>query len=118
GEEIDPCRAVHPFGDDSRIGIRPRDEGFETANRSRPVQRIKIILNADHGRRVDRLALKDALNKLSALRHAEDLRHRPGRCVAFEPLHSAGAQDEYAMRRLTAENLLPGEGDNVELRPG
>jgi hypothetical protein len=49
----------------------------------RPGERVEIVLDAQHRRRVDRLALEDALDQLAALGHAEDLRQRPGRRVAF-----------------------------------
>ena len=56
------------------------------------IERIDIVLDAEHRRRVDRLALEDALDQLAALGHAEDLRQRPGRLVAFQPLDGARAR--------------------------
>jgi hypothetical protein len=87
----------------------------EPADRLRPAQRVEIILDAQHGGRVDRLALEDALDQLAALGHAEDLRQRPGRRVALEPLDGARRQDQHAVRGLAAQHLLPGEGDDIEL---
>ena len=84
---------------------------------SRPVQRVEIILDAQHRRRVDGLALEDALDQLAGLGHAENLRQRPRRLVALEPLHRARGQDEHAVRRLAAQRLLPGERHHIELGP-
>ena len=89
----------------------------EAADRLRPLQRVEIILDAQHRRRVDRLALEDAFDQLAALGHAEQLGQRPGGLVGLEPLDRARAQDDHAVRRLAAERLLPGEGDDVELGP-
>jgi hypothetical protein len=83
----------------------------------RPLQGVEIVLDAQHRGRVDGLALEDALDQLSGLRHAKDLRNRPGRRVGFEPFDRARAQDDHAVRGLAAERLLPGEGGDVELRP-
>ena len=55
-------------------------------------QRVEIVLDAEHRRRVDRLALEDALDQLAALGQAEDLRQRPGRRVALQPLDRARAR--------------------------
>jgi hypothetical protein len=90
---------------------------FEPADGLRPVQRVEIILDAQHRRRVDGLALEDAFDQLAALGHAEDLRQRPGRLVALQPLDRARREHEHAVRRLAAQRLLPGEGDDVELGP-
>ena len=57
----------------------------------RPVQRVEIVLDAQHRRRVDGLAFEDAVVELAALGHAEDLRQRPGRLVALQPRHRARA---------------------------
>ena len=105
-----------PVVDDLRVGIGLGDEGLQAADRLRPFERIDVILDAEHGRRVDGLALEDALDELAALGHAEDLRQRPGRLVALEPLHRAGREDQHAVRRFAAQHLLPGEGDHIELR--
>ena len=83
----------------------------------RPVQRIEIILDAQHRRRVDGLAFEDAFVELAALGHAEDLRQRPGRLVGLEPLHRARRQHQHAVRGFAAQRLLPGEGHDIELRP-
>ena len=78
-------------------------------------QRVDIVLDAEHRRRVDRLALEDAFDQLAARGQAEDLRQRPGRLVAFQPLDGARRQDQHAVRALAAQHLLPGEGDDIEL---
>ena len=55
---------------------------------------------------------------LADLGQAEDLRQRPVGGEALEPLDGAGAEDQDAMAPLAAHRLLPGEGGDVELRPG
>ena len=55
--------------------------------------------------------------ELALVRQAENLRQRPGRRVALEPLHGARREHEHAVRRLAAQHLLPGPGDDVELVP-
>ena len=55
--------------------------------------------------------------ELAALGHAEELRQRPGRRVALQPLDRARREDQHAVRRLAAQRLLPGEGDDIELGP-
>ena len=84
---------------------------------SAQLQPVERILDAEHRRRVDRLALEDALGELAALGHAEDLRHRPRRRVALEPLDGARPQHQHAVRALAAQHLLPGPGDDIELVP-
>ena len=89
----------------------------EPADRLRPGERVEIVLDAQHRRRVDGRALENLLVELAALGHAEDLRQRPRRRVAFEPLDRARRQHDHAVRGLAAQRLLPGEGHDIELVP-
>ena len=50
---------------------------------SRPFERPDIILDREHRRRVDRLALEDALDQLAALGQPEDLRAAARRACGF-----------------------------------
>src|SRR5690606_41227371 len=68
--------------------------------------RSEDVFDTEHGRRVDRLALEDALDQLAVLGQAEDLRQRPGRRVGLEALHGPRAQHQHAMRGLAAGRLL------------
>src|SRR5690606_23348545 len=70
----------------------------------------------EHGRRIDGFTDEDAFDQLAALGHAENLRHRPCRLVAFQTLDSTWAEDEDAVCALAAQNLLPGEGHDIEFR--
>ncbi len=76
-----------PVAEDLEVGV-----GAGHAAPSSPptafaqVERVEVVLDAQHRRRVDRLALEDAVDQLAALGHAEDLRQRPGRRVALQPL--------------------------------
>ena len=116
GEEVDPRRARRPSRRCTReVGVGARDQRVEAADRFRPVERVEIVLDAEHRRRVDRLAREDAFDQLAALGHAEDLRQRPGRLVGLEPLDGARRKDQHAVLRLAAQHLLPGEGDDIEL---
>ena len=101
--------------DDREIGVGARDQRIEPADRLGPAERVEIVFDAQHRRRVDGLALEDAFDELAARGQAEDLRQRPGRLVGFEPFDGARRQDQHAMRALAAQHLLPGEGDDIEL---
>ena len=117
GEKIDPWSAVDPVRDRLRVGVGPRNERLEAGERLRPLQRVDIVLDAQHRRRVDGLALENAFDQLAALGKAEDLRQRPRRLVRLKPLDRARAQDDHAVPRFAAERLLPGERRDVELGP-
>ncbi len=117
GEEIDPRRFRLPVGEHLGIGVGARNQALETADRFRPVQRIEIILDAQHRRRVDGLALEDAFVELAALGHPEDFRQRPCRRMAFEPRHRARTEHQHAVASFAAQRLLPGERHHIELGP-
>src|SRR5450830_1079456 len=87
GEMGDPGRDRHPVGQNLGVGVRARDGGGKPADRFRPLQRVEVILDAQHRRRVDGLAGENALVQLAALGEPENLRQRPGRLMAFEPLN-------------------------------
>jgi len=63
------------------------------------------------------LSFEDAFDQFATLGHAEDLGQGPSGCVAFQPFDSAGAEDDHAMCRLAAHDLLPGKGGDIELVP-
>ena len=117
GEEVDPVVLAHELGDDAGIAVGALHQAVEAADLPGPFQRVDIVLDREHGGGVDGLAGEDALDQLAAGGHAEDLRQRPGRLVAFEPGDGAGREHDHAMRGLAAEHLLPGEGDDIKLRP-
>ena len=81
-----------------------------------PAERVEIVFDAQHRRRVDGLALENAFAELAARGQPEDFRQRPGGLVGFQPLDGARRQDQHAMRALAAQHLLPGEGDDIEFR--
>ena len=116
-QEIDPRRLRLPVSEHLCVGIGARDQRLEAADGFCPVQRVEIILDAQHRRRVDGLAFKDAFVELAALGHAENLRQRPGRLMGLEPFHRAGRQHQHAVRGFAAQRLLPGEGHDIELLP-
>ncbi len=116
-QEIDPRRLRLPVGEHLGVGVGARHQRLEAADRLAPVQRVEIVLDAQHRRRVDGLALEDAFVELAALGHAEDFRQRPGRLVGLEPLDRARREHQHAVRGLAAQRLLPGEGHDIELRP-
>ena len=118
GEMRDPVALGDELGHFRGVGVGPLDERLAPADRPRPVERQEIILHGEHRRRVDRRALENALVELAALGHAKDLGQRPGRGVILQPRDGARRQDQNAMRRLAAHNLLPGEGRHIELVPG
>ena len=47
---------------DLGVGVGARDQRLEPADRLRPGERVEIVLDAQHRRRVDGLALEDALD--------------------------------------------------------
>ena len=100
-----------------QIAVGAAAQFRKAANRSRPLQRVEVVLDAEHRGRVDGRRFEDFGVELVALLQAEDLRHRPGRIVAFDPRHGAGRQDQHAVRGLAAQGLLPGEGHHIELGP-
>src|SRR3546814_7012589 len=55
---------------------------------------------------------------LAALGHAEDFRQRTVGRIAFQPFDSARTKDQHAMCAFAAHDLLPGEGDDIQLVPG
>ena len=116
GQEWRSRRARDEVVEDLGIGVGAGDQRLQAADRFAQFKRIEIVLDAQHRRRVDRLALEDAFDQLAARGQAEDLRQRPGRRVALQPLDGARRQDQHAVRALAAQHLLPGEGDDIELR--
>jgi hypothetical protein len=61
--------------------------------------------------------LEDAFDQLAAARHTEDFWQWPRRCIAEESRRSARRKNQHAMSRLAAKHFLPGESDDIELRP-
>ena len=76
---LDPVGPVDPGLQRRGVGVRPRPRGGEPADPLHPLQRVDRVGDAEHRRRVDRLAGEDALDQLAALGQAEDLRQRPRR---------------------------------------
>ncbi len=116
-EVVDPGRALDPSGERLRVGVGPGEKRFRAAERLRPLQRVEIVLDAQHGGRVDGVALEKTFGQLAALGEPENFWQRPCRRIGFQPLGRPGAQDDHAVRALAAENFLPGEGHDVEFRP-
>jgi hypothetical protein len=116
-EVVDPVPFRAEIEHRLRIPVCTRHQLRQPANRLRPVKRQQVILNRQHRRRVDRLAHENAFDQLAALGQAKDLGQGPGGRVAFQPLNGARAQDQHAMRGLTAHDFLPGEGGHIQLVP-
>ena len=91
--KVDPIALLDPSRQRGEIGVDARRSAVESADAFRPFERVEIILQRQHRRRVDRLAFEDALDELAALGHAEDLRQRPMRRVGSPaaPRHWATA---------------------------
>ena len=90
---------------------------FESADALCPGERVEVVFDAEHRRRVDRHAGEEVVEHAAIFGEAEQLRHRPARPMAREPLDGARRQYDHAVRRFAAENLLPGEGGDIDLRP-
>ena len=71
---LDPRRRATQSDKDLGIGIGSSDGRRQAADRFRPLQRVQIILDAQHRRRVDGLAGEDPLVELAALGEPENLR--------------------------------------------
>ena len=107
GQMRDPGGLRHPAVERRGIGIGAGHQLGQAADMLRPFQRVDIVLDRQHRRRVDRLAVEDAFDQLALGGQAEDLRQRPGRRVAFQALDRAGAEDQHAVRAFAAQHLLP-----------
>ena len=85
GEVRDSSRVASIQRCDHRgIGIGPRHQARRARRRDfAHSSAIDVVLDAEHRRRVDRLALEDAFDQLAAAGQAEDLRQRPGRACSF-----------------------------------
>ena len=109
-QKVDPGRARDPVREDRALASARALQRRQAADRLRPFERVEIILHAQHRRRVDGLALEDALDRAcrpwSCGRSSAAARRR----VAFEPRDGARREDQHAVRRLAAQRLLPGEG--------
>ena len=117
GEEIDPRRTLDPCGQRAGICVGPGEQTFRPAQRFRPLQRVDIVLDAQHRRSVDGFAIEKALGQLAALRKSEKLRQRPWRSIGLQPFGRARAEHNHAVRGLSAQRLLPGERHDVEFWP-
>src|SRR5690606_40729067 len=76
------------------IGVGTRLQAFESAEALGPFERPDRVFDREHRRGVDRFALEDAFAELATLGQAEDFRQRPGRRVAFQPLHGPRTRSE------------------------
>ena len=93
GDEVrDPGRRVDPGLQRRGVGVGPGAGRGEAADPLHPVERVDRVGDAEHRGRVDRLAGEDAVDELAALGQAEDLRQRPGRGEALQPLDGARAR--------------------------
>src|SRR3546814_6460826 len=84
------------------------------SHRLAPFERENRILDREHRRRIDRLALEDALGELAAFGQAEHLGERPGRGIAFEPFDRTRAEDQHAVPALAPQHLLPRDGGDID----
>src|SRR3546814_18830908 len=90
---------------------------IETAQGFRPFEREDRILDREHRRGVDRLALEYAFGQRALRNEAEYLWQRPGGGVGFEPFNRARTEDQHAVAAFAAEHFLPAAGCDVDLVP-
>ena len=109
-----PRRPRCPFVDDRGIGVGSGTKPVRAAEAFRPGERIGIVLEAQHRRRVDGDALEDLFQHLAVGLEAQDLRDRPWRIVAFETIDRARRKDEHAVRGFSAQDLLPRVGQHID----
>src|SRR5579863_1060788 len=110
GQEIDPRRARDPIGDNFCVRVGAGEQSLRSTERLRPLQRVDIVLDAQHRGRVDGLAFEKALGQFAALGKAEELRQGPSGRIGLEAFGGARREDDHPMRRLAAEDFLPGKG--------
>ena len=67
GEIGDPIVGRDKVGDDLGVRIGARHQRLEAAELLAPEKRVDVVLDAEHGRRVDRLALEDTFRSLPPL---------------------------------------------------
>src|SRR5512135_1960717 len=99
---LDPGRSSDPVRQRLGVGVRTRDGRGQAADRFRPLQRVEVVLNAQHRRSVDSFTSKNSLVELSAFCQTENLRQRPSWLICFEALHRARGKNKHAMRALAA----------------
>mmetsp|Transcript_20780 Transcript_20780/g.42007 ORF Transcript_20780/g.42007 Transcript_20780/m.42007 type:complete len:295 (-) Transcript_20780:370-1254(-) len=117
GEETGPFGLGHPILEDTQVGLRTGDESLETTNLSAPLQTVQVVLNANHGRGINRSTLENAVDELSTLSKTENLRKRDVGSVSFQAFYSTWAENEHAVGTLATKNLLPGVSCDVGLGP-
>ena len=84
GQEARPSRVrATQAATAARLASLTARSGRQAADALRPAQPVERVLDAQHRRRVDRLALEDALDQLAARGQAENLRQRPGGLVGL-----------------------------------
>ncbi len=99
------------------VGVGALLQPLRPADRLRPFERPDRVLDREHRRRVDRLALEDSLGQFALGHETEDLRQRPVGRKALQPLDRTWPEDKDAVRAFAAEHLLPGEGRDIDLFP-
>ena len=95
-----------------------RDQRRQAADGLGPAQRVDGVFHHQKRGRVDGLAAEDALVQLPLAGELEDLRQGPGGLMGFQPRHRPRAQHDQAVGAFAPQHLLPGPGDDIELRPG
>ena len=73
-----------------RLACGTGDQRRQTADGFGPFQAVQSILHAQHGRRIDGLALEDAGDQFAALGHLKNLRQRARRREGFQPRDRRG----------------------------
>src|SRR5580704_11863612 len=83
-QKVYPGGASDPVGQDFRVSVGACLQCRDASDALRPFEGIEIILGGQQRRRIDGRALEQLLVELALLGHAENLRQRPRRRVAFE----------------------------------
>jgi len=99
------------------VGVAAGLQAVEAAQGLRPFEREDRILDREHRRGVDCLALKHALGERALGDEAKHLGQRPGGGVVLKPLDRTRTKDQHAMTAFATEHFLPAEGRDVDLVP-
>mmetsp|Transcript_15789 Transcript_15789/g.43676 ORF Transcript_15789/g.43676 Transcript_15789/m.43676 type:complete len:287 (-) Transcript_15789:588-1448(-) len=118
GQEVNPVVFFNKFLHDGKVGLGLGNQSRKSADGIGPFQGVDVILNSQHGRRVDGGSLEDSAINLSLFDHAENLWKRsPFGCVRFQSLNGLGTEDEHTVGSFSSQNLLPRVGGDIKLFP-
>mmetsp|Transcript_6482 Transcript_6482/g.8956 ORF Transcript_6482/g.8956 Transcript_6482/m.8956 type:complete len:253 (-) Transcript_6482:571-1329(-) len=116
-KEVSPWGFGHEVVKNRKVILRASYKSLQASHRLGPCKAIQVVFDADHRWGVDSGSFEDAVDELSSLGHAEDFGQRAVRSVTLQTFNSLRRQDDHTVGTFTSENLLPGVGRDIHLRP-